>query len=399
MAEKCVLAYSGGLDTSVAIRWIADTYGVDVIAVAVDVGEERDYEGIRAKGEQVGAVEALVVDAKQEFFDEYITRAIAANLTYERKYVAFTALARPLLAKKQVMVARERGATLLAHGCTGKGNDQVRFEVTYAALAPEMRVIAPAREWGMTREQEIDYAHQHGIPVPVGKQSPYSTDTNMWGRSIECGSIEDPALEAPEDAWEWTVNPQAAPNDPAYVTIGFERGVPVTLDGERLDGVTLVGRLNELGGAHGVGRVNMMENRLVGIKSRELYECPAATIILEAHRDLESLVLDRETAHFKEHLELKYSELVYYGLWYTPLRVALDAFMAQTQQPVTGEVTVKLFKGRAEAVARTSPESLYDFSLATYGDADVFDQSSSRGFIEIFGLPAKVVSMVRGKPE
>jgi argininosuccinate synthase len=399
MAEKCVLAYSGGLDTSVAIRWIAETYGVDVIAVAVDVGEERDYEGIRAKGEQVGAVEALVVDAKQEFFDEYITRAIAANLTYERKYVAFTALARPLLAKKQVMVARERGATLLAHGCTGKGNDQVRFEVTYAALAPEMRVIAPAREWGMTREQEIDYAHQHGIPVPVGKQSPYSTDTNMWGRSIECGSIEDPALEAPEDAWEWTVNPQAAPNDPAYVTIGFERGVPVTLDGERLDGVTLVGRLNELGGAHGVGRVNMMENRLVGIKSRELYECPAATIILEAHRDLESLVLDRETAHFKEHLEMKYSELVYYGLWYTPLRVALDAFMAQTQQPVTGEVTVKLFKGRAEAVARTSPESLYDFSLATYGDADVFDQSSSRGFIEIFGLPAKVVSMVRGKPE
>ena len=208
MAEKCVLAYSGGLDTSVAIRWIAETYGVDVIAVAVDVGEERDYEGIRAKGEQVGAVEALVVDAKQEFFDEYITRAIAANLTYERKYVAFTALARPLLAKKQVMVARERGATLLAHGCTGKGNDQVRFEVTYAALAPEMRVIAPAREWGMTREQEIDYAHQHGIPVPVGKQSPYSTDTNMWGRSIECGSIEDPALEAPEDAWEWTVNPR-----------------------------------------------------------------------------------------------------------------------------------------------------------------------------------------------
>lgn len=399
MAEKCVLAYSGGLDTSVAIRWIADTYGVDVIAVAVDVGEERDYEGIRAKGEQVGAVEALVVDAKQEFFDEYITRAIAANLTYERKYVAFTALARPLLAKKQVMVARERGATLLAHGCTGKGNDQVRFEVTYAALAPEMRVIAPAREWGMTREQEIDYAHQHGIPVPVGKQSPYSTDTNMWGRSIECGSIEDPALEAPEDAWEWTVNPQAAPDDPAYVTLGFERGVPVTLEGERLDGVTLVGRLNELGGAHGVGRVNMMENRLVGIKSRELYECPAATIILEAHRDLESLVLDRETAHFKEHLELKYSELVYYGLWYTPLRVALDAFMAQTQQPVTGEVTVKLFKGRAEAVARTSPESLYDFSLATYGDADVFDQSSSRGFIEIFGLPAKVVSMVRGCPE
>jgi len=296
-------------------------------------------------------------------------------------------------------VARERGATLLAHGCTGKGNDQVRFEVTYAALAPEMKVIAPAREWGMTREQEIDYANEHGIPVPVGKESPYSTDTNMWGRSIECGAIEDPALEAPEDAWEWTVSPLAAPDEPEYVTIGFERGVPVSLGGERMDGVALVGRLNAIGGAHGVGRVNMMENRLVGIKSRELYEAPAATIILEAHRDLESLVLDRETAHFKQHLELKYAEMVYYGLWYTPLRVALDAFMAQTQQPLTGEVTVKLFKGRAEAVARTSPQSLYDFSLATYGDADVFDQSGARGFIEIFGLPAKVASMVRGRPE
>jgi len=399
MADKCVLAYSGGLDTSVAIRWIAENYDVDVIAVAVDVGEERDYEGIRAKAEHVGAVESIVVDAKQEFFDEHITRAIAANLTYERKYVAFTALARPLLAKEQVRVAREKGAAYLAHGCTGKGNDQVRFEVTYAALAPELRIIAPAREWGMTREQEIDYANEHGIPVPVGKESPYSTDTNLWGRSIECGLIEDPSLEAPEDAWEWTVGPLDAPNEPEYVTIGFERGVPMSLGGEALDGVSLVSRLNAIGGAHGVGRTNMMENRLVGIKSRELYEAPAATIILEAHRDLESLVLDRETAHFKHHLELKYSELVYYGLWFTPLREALDAFMAHTQQPVTGEVTVKLFKGAAEAVARTSPQSLYDFSLATYGAEDVFDQSSSRGFIEIFGLPAKVTSMVRGRPE
>ncbi|NLO08019.1 MAG: argininosuccinate synthase [candidate division WS1 bacterium] len=399
MAEKCVLAYSGGLDTSVAIRWIADTYNVDVIAVAIDVGEERDYEGIRAKGEKVGAIESIVVDAKQEFFDEYITRAIAANLTYERKYVAFTALARPLLAQEQVRIARERGASLLAHGCTGKGNDQVRFEVTYAALAPQMRVIAPAREWNMTREEEIDYANEHNIPVPVGRKSPYSTDTNMWGRSIECGSIEDPSLEAPEDAWEWTVSPMEAPDEPRYVTIGFESGLPVSLDGEAMGGVELVGALNSIGGEHGVGRVNMMENRLVGIKSRELYECPAATIILEAHRDLESLVLDRETAHFKQHLELKWSEMIYYGLWFTPLRVALDAFMSETQKPVSGEVTVKLYKGRAEAVARKSDQSLYDFSLATYGDADVFDQSSSRGFIEIFGLPAKVVSMVRGLPE
>ncbi len=396
MAEKCVLAYSGGLDTSVAIKWIAETYDVDVIAVAIDVGEEADYEGIRKKGEDVGAIESIVVDAKQEFFDEYITRAIAANLTYERKYVAFTALARPLLAKEQVRVAEEKGARLVAHGCTGKGNDQVRFEVSYAALNPELEVVAPAREWGMTREEEIDYANEHGIPVPVGKKSPYSTDTNLWGRSIECGIIEDPSQEPPEDAWEWTVSPLEAPDTPENVTIAFEQGVPVALNGQTMGGVELVGALNEIGGKHGVGRVNMMENRLVGIKSRELYECPAATIILEAHRDLESLVLDRETMHLKQHLELKWSELVYYGLWFTPLRRSIDAFMAETQKPVSGEVTVKLYKGRAEAVARTSPESLYDYSLATYGDEDIFDQSSARGFIELFGLPAKVASMVRG---
>ncbi|MCD6361131.1 MAG: argininosuccinate synthase, partial [Armatimonadetes bacterium] len=382
---------------SVAIRWIAETYGVDVIAVAVDVGEERDYEGIRAKGEQVGAVESIVVDAKEEFFSDYITRALAANLTYERKYVCFTALARPMLAQKQVQVAREKGATYVAHGCTGKGNDQVRFEVTYAALAPEMRVVAPAREWGMTREEEIDYADRHGIPVPVGKESPYSTDTNMWGHSIECGQIEDPSLEAPDDAWSWTVSPQDAPDEPTYVKVTFDEGVPVALDGEEMNGVSLVARLNEIGGANGVGRVNMMENRLVGIKSRELYEAPAATILLEAHKDLESLVLDRETMHFKQGLELKYAEMVYYGLWFTPLREALDAFMLETQKPVSGEVTVKLYKGSAEAVARTSPNSLYDFSLATYGEEDVFDQASSRGFIELFGLPAKVASMVHKK--
>lgn len=397
MADKCVLAYSGGLDTSVAIRWIAETYDVDVIAVAVDVGEERDYEGIRAKGEQVGAVESIVVDAKDEFFSDYITRALAANLTYERKYVCFTALARPLLAQKQVEVAREYGANLLAHGCTGKGNDQVRFEVTYAALAPEMKVIAPAREWGMTREQEIDYAEQHGIPVPVGKENPYSTDTNMWGHSIECGLIEDPSLEAPDDAWSWTVSAQEAPDEPTYVSITFERGVPVALDGKAMGGVALVDALNGMGGENGVGRVNMMENRLVGIKSRELYEAPGATILLEAHRDLESLVLDREMTHFKQGMELKWAELLYYGLWFTPLREAMDAFFTASQEHVSGEVTVKLYKGAAEAVARTSPNSLYDFSLATYGEEDVFDQNSSRGFIELFGLPAKVCSLVHKK--
>jgi argininosuccinate synthase len=397
MAEKCVLAYSGGLDTSVAIRWIAEKYNVDVIAVAVDVGEEKDYEGIRRKAEQVGAAKAIVVDKKQEFFGEFISRAIKANLMYEHKYPAFTALARPLLAKTQVEVARAEGATLLAHGCTGKGNDQVRFEVTYQALAPEMRVVAPAREWGMTREQEIDYAAERNIPVPVGKKSPYSTDTNLWGRSIECGIIEDPSKEAPEDAWLWTTSPQDAPDEPTYVKIGFEAGIPVALDGVKMNGVELIGKLNQVAGANGVGRVNMMENRLVGIKSRELYETPAATVLLTAHRDLESLTLDRETYHFKPYLELRYAELVYYGLWYTPLRKAIDAFMDEANRRVNGEVTVKLYKGTCEAVARESECSLYDYTLATYDAADKFDHTASEGFIKIFGMPAKVAAAVARK--
>ena len=393
--EKCVLAYSGGLDTSVAIKWIAEKYNVDIIAVAVDVGEERDYEAIRVKGEKTGAIESLVVDARDEFYSDYITKAIQSNLMYEHKYPAFTALARPLLAQKQVEVALDRGAKYLAHGCTGKGNDQVRFEVTYAALAPEIEVIAPAREWGMTREEEIDYAEKNGIPVPMTKKSPYSTDTNLWGRSIECGVIEDPSKEAPDDAWVWTVSPQDAPDQPTYVTIDFEQGVPVALDGQKMKGAEMVGKLNQIAGANGVGRVNMMENRLVGIKSRELYETPAATVLLAAHRDLESLCLDRETYHFKPGLELRWSELVYYGLWFTPLRDAIDAFIAETQKTVTGKVTVKLYKGNCEAVARESEYSLYDFSLASYGEADVFDQSKSKGFIDIWALPAKVAAAMK----
>ena len=393
MAE-CVLAYSGGVDTSVAIKWIQDNYGLDVVAVAVDVGEERNYEAIRQKALDIGAVDAIVVDAKEEFFDDYIRRAIWANLKYEHKYPAFTALARPLLAKKQVEVALERGAEYVAHGCTGKGNDQVRFETSYAALAPHLKVIAPVREWGMTRDQEIEYAQKHGIPVPVTKDSPYSIDVNLWGRSVECGLIEDPSREVPDDAWEWTVDPKDAPDEPAYVEITFEKGTPVALDGERLPGPELVARLNDLGGKHGVGRVNMIENRLVGIKSREVYETPAATIILEAHRDLESLTLDRETYHFKPYLELRWSELVYYGLWFTPLRCAIDAFMEYTQQRVSGTVTVKLFKGRCEAVARKSDWSLYDLDLATYEEGDIFDQSASKGFIELWALPAKIAARV-----
>jgi argininosuccinate synthase len=391
---KCVLAYSGGLDTSVAIKWLQERYDLEVIAVSVDVGEERNYEAIRQKALAIGATEARVIDAKQEFFDDYISRAIWANLMYEHKYPAFTALARPLLARRQVEVALEVGAEYLAHGCTGKGNDQVRFETSYAALAPHLKVIAPVREWGMTRAQELDYAAAHGIPVPVDKTSPYSVDVNLWGRSVECGAIEDPSREVPPDAWRWTVDPAAAPDEPAYVTITFQGGIPVALDDEELPGPELVSRLNKLGGAHGVGRVNMMENRLVGIKSREVYETPAASILLTAHRDLESLTLDRETYHFKPYLELRWAELVYYGLWFTPLRRALDAFMAETQKRVNGEVTVKLFKGHCEAVARRSDWSLYDYSLATYEEGDVFDQSAAEGFIKLWALPAKVAARI-----
>ncbi len=394
---KCVLAYSGGLDTSVCIRWLSEKKGVDVIAVAVDVGEERDYEGIRQKAEQIGAVKAMVVEAKDEFFSDFISHAIKANLLYEGRYPAFTALARPLLARKQVEVAKAEGAEFLAHGCTGQGNDQVRFEVTYGVFAPGMRCIAPVREWefGTDRQAEIAYAQAHGIPVPVTKSTPYSTDTNLWGRSIECGPIENASAKPPEDAWLWTVNPTEAPAEPETVRVEFEQGVPVGLDGRRMSGVELVQELNRRGGRHGVGRVDMMENRLVGIKSRELYETPAATIILAAHRDLEGMTLDRETAHFKPHLEQRYAELVYYGLWYTPLRRAMDAFVDETQKTVSGTVTAELYKGSCTVVARESEYSLYDLSLATYEASGRFDQSASEGFIKVFGLPAKTAARVQ----
>ncbi len=395
MKPTCVLAYSGGLDTSVAIRWIAENYNVDVVAVAVDIGEEKNYEAIREKGLKVGAVESRVVDAQEEFLHDFVWHALKANCMYEDQYPAFTSLARPLIAKKQVEVATELGAQFVSHGCTGKGNDQVRFELTYAALAPELRVIAPAREWRMTREEEVEYAEEHGIPVPVGKESPYSVDVNMWGRSIECGPLEDASQEPPEDAFEWTVAPEQAPDEPTYLEVEWERGIPVALDGERLDGVALIARLNEIGGRNGVGRVSMMENRLVGIKSRETYEVPAAAILITAHRDLESLTLDRETQQYKRLLERKYAELVYFGEWYTPLREALDAFVNQTQECVWGTTRVKLYKGGCVVVGRTSPVSQYDLSLATYGDEDQFDQTAAKGFVDIFSLPAKVAAAVR----
>ena len=390
MAETVVLAYSGGLDTSVAVQWLQQEKGLDVIAVAIDVGEERDYAAIRDKALQIGARKAFVIDAKDRFADEYITRAIKANAMYENRYPVSTALARPLIAQLVGEIAVREGASVLAHGSTGKGNDQVRFETTWQCLFPQMRSYAPVREWGMTRDQEIAYAEQHGIPIPVTKKSPYSLDVNLWGKSCEAGVLEDPWNEPPDDVWIWTKSPRDAPAEPGYVIIGFEAGVPVSLDGRRLSLKDIIVQLNAVAGEHGVGRIDMIENRLVGIKSRETYECPAAITLITAHRELETLCLERSVAHFKQGVEQKYTELIYNGLWFSPLRLALDAFVDQTQQAVTGDVRLKLHKGTCLAVGRRSSNSLYRFDLATYDTGDTFDQSLAKGFIDLWALPAKV---------
>ncbi len=396
---KVVLAYSGGLDTSVAIRWMKEHYGMEVYAVAIDVGEERDYAGIRQKALDLGAVGAEVIDAKEEFARDFIFPALRANALYEDQYPLSTSLARPLIAKHVGEVALREKAEAVAHGATGKGNDQVRFEVTWACLFPELKQLAPIREWGLSREEEIDYAKEHGIPIPVGKESPYSYDTNLWGKSAEAGPLEDPWFEPQADVHQWTKDPDAAPDQPAYVEIGFEKGAPVSLDGQNMSPADLIGRLNALAGEHGVGRIDMIENRLVGIKSRETYECPAAVVLLAAHRDLEGLCLERELSHFKRVLELKYAELVYYGLWYSPLRRALDAFMEDTQQTVTGTVRVKLHKGNCSPVGRKSPFSLYRYELATYDRADRFDHRAAKGFIQLWGRSAQIAEQIRREAE
>jgi len=396
---RVALAYSGGLDTSVAVKWLQEERGFEVIAVAVDVGEERDYDGIRKRALDIGAVESLVVDAKEQFAREFAFRALAANALYEGRYPVSTALARPLIAKLVGQVAREHGAQAVAHGCTGKGNDQVRFDVTFGVLYPELDIVAPFREWRVSRDEEMDWARERGVPVPTDKRKPYSTDVNLWGRSIECGVLEDPWQEPPADVFEWTRAPHDAPAEPAYVEIGFERGAPKSLDGAELGGAELIARLNSLAGEHGVGRIDMVENRLVGFKSREIYECPAATVLLAAHRDLESMTLERELAHYKQMLELKYGELIYYGLWYSPLRRALDAFMEHTQERVTGTVRVKLHRGACAAVGRRSPYSLYSYELATYDKQDRFDASKSEGFVQLWGLSARVAAEAERKAE
>ena len=393
--SKVVLAYSGGLDTSVAIRWMKEEHGMEVYAVAIDLGEERDYEGIREKALTIGAVGSEVIDAKEEFARDFIFPALKANAVYEDRYPLSTALGRPLIAKLVGEVALREKAEAVAHGATGKGNDQVRFEVTWSCLFPQLKHVAPIRDGGLSREQEIEYAKRHGIPVPVEKKSPYSYDTNLWGKSAEAGPLEDPWVEPPDDVHQWTKDPEKAPEAPAYVEIAFEKGTPVALDGEKLAPAALIGRLNALAGAHGVGRIDMIENRLVGIKSRETYECPAAVVLLAAHREMESLCLERELAHYKRVLELEYSELVYYGLWYSPLRRALDAFMEESQRTVTGTVRIKLHRGNCVPVGRQSPHSLYRYELATYDEADRFDHTAAKGFIQLWGMSAQLAEQIR----
>ena len=391
--EKVILAYSGGLDTSVAITWLNKDY--DVIAVCMDVGEGNDLDFIHDKALKVGAIESHVIDVKDEFAEDYVLVALQGHTFYERKYPLVSALSRPLISKKLVEIAHKTGATTIAHGCTGKGNDQVRFEVAIASLDPSLKVIAPVREWKWSREEEINYAKANGVPIPADLDSPYSVDQNLWGRANECGVLENPWNEAPEDAYDLTVAPEAAPDSPVYVNIDFEAGVPVALDGKKMKLADLILELNDLAGQHGVGRIDHVENRLVGIKSREIYECPGAVTLLAAHKEIEDLTLVRELAHFKPIIENELSNLIYNGLWFNPATEALIAYLKSTQQVVNGTAKVKLYKGSATVVARKSDNSLYDESLATYTSADTFDQDAAIGFIKLWGLPSKVHAEVQ----
>jgi argininosuccinate synthase len=386
---KVVLAYSGGLDTSVAVRWLMDNYELEVVTLTADLGGGTDLEAARQKALQSGAVDAYVIDAREQFVQDFVLPALQADALYEGEYPLATALARPLIAQLMVDVARRTGASLIAHGCTGKGNDQVRFDVATTALAPDLKVIAPIREWRMSREQEIEYAKQHGIPVPVDVGSPFSTDENLWGRSCECGVLEDPSQEAPEDAYAWSRNPASAPDDALYVEIGFEEGVPVALDGARIGLLELIETLNSLAGRHGVGRIDMIENRLVGLKSREIYEAPAAVVLHAAHRAVEDLTLAKDSLRFKDILTPIYADLVYNGLWFGALRRDLQAYVTSSQQHVTGSARLKLYKGSCAVVGRESPYSLYDLELATYGGGDQFDYRAAEGFIALWGLPLR----------
>jgi argininosuccinate synthase len=388
--EKVVLAYSGGLDTSVAIKWLADKYKMDVITLCVNIGGVNDVEGIRKKALKLGAIKSFAIDAREEFISDYVFKAIKADALYEDQYPLATALGRPLMAKLLVDIAHKEGALAVAHGSTGKGNDQVRFDVSVFALGPELKIVAPAREWGMSREETIEYAQKHKIPVPVKKSKPYSIDENPWGRAIECGVLEDPWNEPPEDIYEWTKSPKDAPDKPEYIEIGFEEGIPISLNGKKMDGLTLIEKLNVIAGRNGIGRIDHIESRLVGIKSRETYEAPAAIVILKAHTALEYMTMTRHQLRFKQAVAHEYSDLVYNGLWFSSHRENLDAYIDSSQRFVTGSIRCKLSKGNCIIVGRKSPYTLYSYKLATYDRGDIFDQSDAVGFIHLWGLPAKI---------
>ncbi len=392
-AKKVVLAYSGGVDTSVCIPYLKKEWGVEeVITLAADLGQGDELEPIRKKALASGASESLVIDATEEFVKDYAFPAIQANALYENRYPLSTALARPLIAKLLVEAAEKYGADAIAHGCTGKGNDQVRFDVSIGALNPKIKILAPAREWKMSREETIAYGERCGIPSPVKKSSPYSIDRNLLGMAIEAGILEDPWVEPPEEVFLMTKAIENTPNTPEYIEIGFECGKPVSLNGKELAPVALITQLNQIAGNHGVGRIDMIENRLVGIKSREIYETPAILVLMHAHRDLESLTLTADVTRYKRGIEETYSEMIYNGLWYNPLKTALDAFIQDTQKRVTGTVRLKMFKGNATIVGRKSEYSLYSFDLATYGAEDEFDHKAAEGFVYVWGLPTRIWS-------
>jgi len=392
---KTVLAYSGGLDTSVCIKWLQERYKTDVITLTLELGQgEKDLKEIEEKAKRLGAIKTYSIDVREEFIKDYINPAIKANALYEGKYPLGTALARPLIGKYLAEIATKEGADSVSHGATGKGNDQVRFELTVRGINPDLKILAPVREWGLTREDSIKYAKKHDIPIPAGK-SPYSIDENLWCRSIEAGALENPMKEPGEDAFRWTVSPQDAPDKPAYVDIEFEKGVPVGLNGRRMPELELLYKLNEVCGKNAVGRIDMIEDRLVGIKSREVYECPAAVVLLEAHRELERLTLTREENLFKSILENKWSQMVYFGQWLEPLKEDIDAFMDKSQEVVSGTVRLKLYKGGMMVVGRESPNSLYDLALATYDRKDAFDHKMAEGFLKLWGLPIEMVGRRR----
>ena len=390
MPEKAVLAYSGGLDTSIIIPWLKENYSYDVIAMVGDVGQGDDLEAVVEKAYATGASKVVVADLREEFLTEYVFRALQAGAVYEHKYLLGTSLARPVIAKHQVEVANREGATAVAHGCTGKGNDQVRFELAYQSLAPELKVIAPWRQWTLkSREDCLDYAEQHGIPVAASREKIHSRDRNLWHISHEGGELEDAGNAPLDSTWQLTRSPQEAPDHAEQVAVGFEKGIPISVNGTKLDPASLVELLNEIGARNAVGRVDLVENRFVGIKSRGCYETPGGTLLIAAHRELEALCLERDVAHFKQHVGLKYAELVYFGLWFTPLREALDAFVETTQKDITGSVKLSLYKGNVAVVGRESEYSLYRTDLAGFTMGENYDQKDAEGFIRILGLPAR----------